>query len=66
MDVSPSCLVMSDRALVWVTDMAVDKSFEAASQTMVEYETLELQASHMTKSHVLSDNPLIGSLDKQN
>ena len=42
---SPPCLVMSDRARVLVTDMADDKSFEAASQTMVEYETLMLQKS---------------------
>ena len=58
MGVSPPCLVILDRALVLVTDMADDKSFEAASQTKVEYETLELQESLLPGPALFSEVPI--------
>ena len=60
MGVSPPCLVMSGIALVLVTDMAVDKSFAAASQTMVEYGTQVLQESPLPGPALSFELPIPG------
>ena len=54
---------MSGRALVLVTNMADDKSFEAASQTMVEYETLMLQETLLPGLVLFSKVSIPGDLN---
>ena len=46
--------------------MTDDKSFEAASQTLVEYETLELQETLLPGPVLFSKVPIPGDLKGEN